>query len=53
MTLRKKAFEKIKGKGENPGNKYFLLFPQHFLPFSKHMSLCGLHLVCPLQMLSI
>ena len=32
ITLRKKTFEKIVGKGENAGNQHFLLFPQSFLP---------------------
>ena len=39
MTLRKKAFENIVGKGENAGHQHFLLFPQcfffFFYPFQK------------------
>ena len=31
MTLWKKPFENIVGKGENAGNQHFLLFPQCFL----------------------
>ena len=31
-TLKKKAFKKIVGKGQNAGHQYFLLFPQCFLP---------------------
>ena len=30
MTLRRKAFENIVGKGENAGSKHFLLFPTMF-----------------------
>ena len=32
MTLKRKPFENIVGKGENVGNLHFLLFPQCFLP---------------------
>ena len=38
MTLRKKHFENIVGKGENAGNQHFLLFLQFFLPISKKVS---------------
>ena len=38
MTLKKTAFEKILGKGENAGNQHFLLFPQCFLPFPRQIS---------------
>ena len=31
MTLGKKPFENIVGKGENAGNQHFLLFPRYFL----------------------
>ena len=31
MTMTKKCFENIVGKGENSGNQHFLLFPQCFL----------------------
>ena len=36
MTPRKTPFEKIVGKGENPDNRHFLPFTQHFLLFPKH-----------------
>ena len=36
-TLPIKSFEDIVGKGENSGNKHFLLSPQCFLPFSKEI----------------
>ena len=52
-TLRKKPFENIVGKGENAGNKHFLLFPQCFISFSKQISIFQSHLFCRLQMLSI
>ena len=35
MTLDKKAFKNIVGKGENAGNKHFLLFPQFFFTLPK------------------
>ena len=41
MTLKKKPFQTIEGKGENAcnrenaGNQHFLFFPQYFLPISK------------------
>ena len=53
MTLKKKSFENIVGKGENAGNQHFLLFPQCFLPIPKRISIFKLHLFCCLQMLSI
>ena len=31
MPVRKMPFENIEGKGENPGDQYFLLFQQFFL----------------------
>ena len=43
-TLREKAFENIVEKGENAGNQHFLLFPQCFLPFSKQISIFGIHM---------
>ena len=52
-TLYKKPFENIVGKGENTGNKHFLLFTQCFLPFLKQISVIQSHLFCHLQMLSI
>ena len=33
MTLRKKPFEYIVGKGEKAGNQHFLLYPPCFLTF--------------------
>ena len=33
MTMKKKPFETIVGKGENDGNQQLLLLPQCFLPF--------------------
>ena len=53
MTLKKKPFEKIVGKGEDAGKLHFLLFPQCFLPFPKQISIFQSHLFCRLQMLSI
>ena len=35
MTLGKKPFETIEGKGENAGNQNFLLFPQYFQPYQR------------------
>ena len=53
LTLRKKPYENIVGKGENAGNQHFLFFPQCFLPIPKRISVFKLHLFCRLQMLSI
>ena len=53
MTLRRKTFENIVGKGENAGHQHFLLFPQCLLPFPNQISTFLLHLFCRLQMLSI
>ena len=53
MTLAKKPFENIVGKGENAGNQHFLLFPQCFLPILYRISIFKLHLLFRLQMLSI
>ena len=39
----KKPFEKIVGKGENPGNQHFLLFPQCFLLYLRHTSVFQSH----------
>ena len=44
MTLKKKAFEIIVGKGDNAGNHHFLLFPQCFLSFTKQILIFQLHL---------
>ena len=44
MTLSKKPFENIVGKGENAGIQHFLLFPQCFRPFPKHISTFQSHL---------
>ena len=52
MTLYKKPFENIVGKGENAGNQHCLLFPQCFLPFPKQSSIFQSHLFCRLQILS-
>ena len=49
MILRRKAFENIKGKGENAGNH----FRQCFLTCQGQMLSLGLHLKCRLQILSI
>ena len=38
MTLKKKPFKNIVGKGENPGNQQFLLVPQSFLSIPKQFS---------------
>ena len=53
MTLRKKPFENIVGKGENAGNQHFLLFPQCFLPLKKQISIFDTHLNCRVQRFSI
>ena len=53
MTLKKKPFKNIVGKGVNAGNQHFLLFPQCFLPFPKQISIFQSHSFCHLQMLSI
>ena len=37
MTLSKKPFENIEGKGENAGDQHFLLFPQCFQPFQRQI----------------
>ena len=52
MTLKKKPFENIAGKGEN-GNHFFFLFPQCVLPFKQQISIFLVALVCHLQMLSV
>ena len=48
MTLGKRAFENIVGKGENAGNQHFLIFPQFFLPFPKQISSFESYLICHL-----
>ena len=53
MTLKKKAFGNIVGKGKNAGIQHFLLFPQCLLPCGAEVSSFGSPLVCRLQMLSI
>ena len=50
MTLKNIAFEKIVGKGENAGNKYFLFFRLRFLLIYFNFES---HLYCHLHMLSI
>ena len=52
-NLGKNRFENIVGKGENAGNKHFLLFPQCFLPIPKRICLLKIHIFCRLQMFSI
>ena len=37
MTLSKKPFENIEGKGENAGYQHFLLFPRCFQPFQRQI----------------
>ena len=54
MTLQKKPFENIMGKGENADNQHFLLFPQCFQSFQatpRRISYFKLPLFCRLQML--
>ena len=53
MTLRKEAFENILEKGENAGNKHFLLFTNCFSSFQKLIQTFELHLFCHEQMISI
>ena len=59
MTLGKKPFENIVGKGENAGNQHFLLFLQCFRLFTrekeKEISIFQslFQLFCCLQVLSI
>ena len=36
MTLNKKRFEIIVGKGENAGDQYLYLFPQYIQPYQRH-----------------
>ena len=43
--LKKEAFEKIVGKGENADNQHFLLFPQCFLSFQIQISFFDSHLL--------
>ena len=53
MTLKKKPFENIVGKGEIAGNQHFIFSPQCFLPIPKRISDFKSDLLCYLQMLSI
>ena len=53
MTLFKKPFENIVGKGENAGNQHFLRFPPCFLLFPRQILIFQSHLFCRLQMLPI
>ena len=46
MTLKRKPFENIEGKGENAGNQHFLLFPQCFLPIPRRISSYIYFLIC-------
>ena len=51
ITLKKRPFENIVGIGENTGNQHFLLFPECFLPFLKHITMLQSNILWPLQML--
>ena len=55
MTVEKRPFENIVGKGENAGNQHFLLFPQFFPTIfsiiSSQKSSSGPLLFCRLQIL--
>ena len=42
------AFENVVGKGENTGEKLFLLFPQSFLKLQDPMPSFQKHFYCPL-----
>ena len=53
MTLTEKTFENTVGQDEKPGNQYFPLYPQCFLPFPKQISIFDSHLSCCLQMFPI
>ena len=53
MTLKKKPFDNIVGKGENVGNQHFLLFPHCFLPIPIRISVVMLRCICLVQMLLI
>ena len=53
MTIRKKPFINIVGKGENAGNQHFFLFPQCFPPIHREKPSLWQNLFCRLQMLSI
>ena len=48
MTLYRKLFENIVGKGENAGNQHFLLFPRCFLPFPEQTLIFQSCLCCHL-----
>ena len=52
-TLKQKALENTKGKGENAGNQHFLLFQQCFPLYHTEKSSFLQCLICRLQMLSI
>ena len=43
MTLYKKPFENIVGKGQNASYKHYLLFLQSFLPFLWKISTFEFH----------
>ena len=53
INLRIEPFESTLGKGENTGDKHFLLFPQHFLPFQKETAPFQAYQTFRLTMLSI
>ena len=44
MTLRKKYFENVVGKGEDASKQHFLLFPQCFNPIEKEIILATFYL---------
>ena len=48
MTLMEDPVKNIMGKGENAGNRSFLIFPQCFLPYSRQVVLFDNHLNCQL-----
>ena len=53
LTFKRKPLENIGGKGENPGNQHFLLFPQCFLLRPTEISSLESNLFCCLPSLSI
>ena len=50
LTLKKKTFENIVGKGENAGDQHFLPFLQCFLPIPQWISVFKFHLFHRSQM---
>ena len=53
MTLKKKTFKNIVGKGENAGNRHFLLFQQCLLLYQREKSSHQQYLFSRLEILSI